>query len=415
MPRVGVIGAGIAGVAAALEAARMGARVTLFEASRQIPSRRSSWPSILSSGGPPGREQVEVLTGNGVEVSLGQSVAGVDSGPRLKVRGSASQFDAVVLATGSRAAPEPLPGGTKTGVHVLDSEEGFIRLKESARGYQVVAVYGSGVAAAEVAERLHALGILVFLLSPSGLFSSQLSEGPRSLLLAAADSLGIRVFDSKPQKVVGVDRVEAVVASGDVHPCDGFIVLPRVEPAPPATLAKVGRYGGVVVADSMNSSQPGVFAAGDCAEVVTGSTTMTMMSDSSALAMGRVAGANVAGAHKTAKVTGSYTKKVFGLWVASSGLTIAEASVAGLAAFEASWMREGRVACSLVVERGTTAVLGAQLVGRDADLFADSLSLAVSAGLNLEQLAYAETSSPSDISPIVETAREALRKEMGNQ
>jgi pyruvate/2-oxoglutarate dehydrogenase complex dihydrolipoamide dehydrogenase (E3) component len=407
MSKVGIVGGGVAGVSAALEASRLGADVALYEASDRMPSRKGSWPLILSGGDASRGTDASLLAKSGVQVHLGEPVRRVDSN-YLEFSGSKRKFDSVVLAAGSRPLAEAIPGGTRKGTHVLDSESKFLELRESVGGYSSMVVCGGGIGAAAVADGLLKTGISVTLLAQSGLLSPLLGDGLRNLLTKSANNLGLKVVESRPERVVGVERVEAILASGSVIPCDSVIVVPRTEPSFPPANAEVGRWRAVVVDEFMRSSCPGIYAAGDCAEVRVGSSTLPAIFEASAAAMGRVAGANSAGAHVSTKVSGSYRGELFGVELAFAGLTVGEASSCGLGASQFSKVWHNELACTLVVEDESTVLLGAQLAGTGVSRLADFISLAVSAGLDLRRLAYLETPDPIDISPIAETAREAI-------
>jgi pyruvate/2-oxoglutarate dehydrogenase complex dihydrolipoamide dehydrogenase (E3) component len=77
---------------------------------------------------------------------------------------------------------------------------------------------------------------------------------------------------------------------------------------------------------------------------------------------------------------------------------------------ESSKTWRGDLACSLVYDRRSSTVLGAQIAGKSIAAFAESLPLIVAARMTLKQLAYSETLTSTDISPIRETAREAALK-----
>jgi NADPH-dependent 2,4-dienoyl-CoA reductase/sulfur reductase-like enzyme len=404
--KVCVVGAGTAGASAAVEAARIGAEVAIYESAERVPTRRSSWPSILSGGRASRFLDEQALARGGVQVNLGENVLRAES-KALVLRGATRAFDSLVLATGCAPVKEPLPGASKRGVHVLETESSFQDLRERMDGYTSVAILGSGLAAAAVADRLSESGAKVAILARSGLLSSQLSQGPRSLVLRSARERGVRLLDSSPDKVVGVERVEAVISSGTVIPCDALVVVPGLHPSLPSNGFSMGRGGGVVVNEFMASSS-GVFAAGDCAEVAVGSSAVPMPFESSASAMGRIAGANSAGARLAARITSSYSGDLFGVGVCKAGLTLEEASACGLGAREFSRLWDGELACSLVVEVGSLVLLGAQLGGRGARRLAEFVSLAVSSRSGLRELAYLESPGSTDISPVAETATEAL-------
>lgn len=349
------------------------------------------------------------LTAAGIAIATGQGITAVGQDLAVITGGRGPRFDAVILATGSAAISERLEGDRKQGVHPLESREAYSDLGARLRDYAKAVVYGSGPVAVDVAEKLRSRGVSVSLLAPGGILPF-LNPGPRKVLLDSISSRGIAVSERKPEKVVGVDRVEAVIASGDVVPCDSFIIIPRLVPSVPKVSATLGRSGGIVVDGKMLSSTGGLYGAGDCAEMRFGPATLGVLFESSARLMGAVAGANAAGDSVSANVVGSFYKELVGVGVVASGLSLAEASGLGLDVSESSRSWRGELACSIVFEKTSGAALGVQLVGRSVERFAESIPLIVASRASLEQVAFQETVVSSDISPIAETAREGLRE-----
>ena len=410
MPRVAVIGAGRAGIEAAKAAAGNGARVVLLDGGDAIPRPKSSWPSLLVSGDrhATGREDAS-LSSAGVDVQLGQRVAKLGGDLSVVVGGRKTQFDSVVVSTGSAPFPERFDGGRKRGVHVLDSHASFVELGDKLGQYSKAIVSGSGPVAVEIAEKIRSRRVAVSMLAPGGILQN-VGRGPRRVIVGQLSSLGIQVTDAKPEKVVGVDKVEALLASGEVYPADCFVVVPRQVPAVPEVQAALGRSGGLLVNERMQSSFKSLFGAGDCVEVGVGRSSMPVMFESSAGLMGRVAGVNSTGATASANVVGSFYMEISGVALASAGLSLAESIGVGIDAVEVSKSWMGEMACSLVYERSRKTLVGVQLAGKDVGGFADSLPIVLAARMTLEQVAYQETPVSTDISPMVETAREGLAK-----
>jgi hypothetical protein len=56
--------------------------------------------------------------------------------------------------------------------------------------------------------------------------------------------VGARLLFKPVDAIVGVDRVEAVMSAGEVHPCDGAVILPRSLPCLPSVDCVKGEHGG---------------------------------------------------------------------------------------------------------------------------------------------------------------------------
>ncbi len=164
----------------------------------------------------------------------------------------------------------------------------------------------------------------------------------------------------------------------------------------------------------MKTGAERVYAAGDCAEVDVGFTSLPMMYASSAETMGEVADINSAGGSARAGLSGVGYQSIFGLEVCHAGITLREARACGIEALEAVAAPgdDADARCSILFTPRDRAVLGVQIVGGRAALFAGEASLAVSSRATLDELAYHETPSigagSTDKSPLPKTARAGL-------
>jgi NADPH-dependent 2,4-dienoyl-CoA reductase/sulfur reductase-like enzyme len=210
----------------------------------------------------------------------------------------------------------------------------------------------------------------------------------------------------------------------------GVGVRPEVALARDAGL-EVGESGALVTDERQRTSAPGVYAAGDCCEVlhrVSGRRVWHPLGQP-AVRQGWVAGANAAGGDaagasaRYAGVVGTTAVKVFRLEAARTGLSLEEAQAAGFDAFEvesvshsrAGYYPGGAEIYTRVVADGRGRLLGAQSVGREgvaqrADVFAAALH----AGMKVEEverldLAYAPPFAPT-IDPVIRAAHAARKK-----
>jgi len=208
-----------------------------------------------------------------VELRLGTSVTGLDTA-RQQLRladGTSLTYANLVLATGSRPSPLPVPGGEDPDlIYVRDLASGH-RLRDlsgSAGGR--VAVIGSGFIGCEAAASLAMNGVQVVLVSAEALpqgerlgpdagreISSWLSAAGVELLLGTPlAALRRRDGDFELELTDGAAlRVREVIAAGGAHPA--------VELAERSGLTL--EQGGVQVDASLRTSAPHVFAVGDIA------------------------------------------------------------------------------------------------------------------------------------------------------
>ncbi len=206
---------------------------------------------------------VELLTGRTVEaLDLSAGQARLDGGETLG-------FTTAVLATGAEPRRLPLPGADLYGVHYLRTRTDSLRLGDAIRAGGRVTVVGAGWIGSEVAASARQLGAEVVLIDPEPVplrrvLGDEVGEMFRSL--HADHGVALRLGTGVTE-LQGTGRVANVVLSdGRVEPADvvviGVGVTPRVALATDAGL-KVDN--GVVVDEFLETSAPGVYAAGDVA------------------------------------------------------------------------------------------------------------------------------------------------------
>jgi NAD(P)H-nitrite reductase large subunit len=216
--------------------------------------------------------------------------------------GKRIRYDRLLLALGATAVRPTFPGGDLAGVVKLDSlDDARQILKRTGRGKTAV-VIGGGITALELAEGLLArrMNVHYFMRSPR-YWADVLDETESKVILKRLRHEGIVIHPEtqikqalgKRGQLTGVET-----QAGEIIPCQVLAVAigvrPRAELARGAGLA-VDR--GILVNAFLQTSHPQVFAAGDVAQVHdphSGGATMDVLW-STALAQGRVAGANMAG------------------------------------------------------------------------------------------------------------------------
>ena len=416
MTKTVVIGAGLAGQAAAREASSTGAEVALIERSPSLPLRKDAWRQLISGEVKLNHleKEAELMLGRlaSAITRFSESVEGIDfSKRRLTTSRGAVPFDTLVIASGSAALKESFQGSSKRNVHEMGTPDSFAQLAARVTEFSTVAVSGTNPLAIGVADALVKLGRRVTLFAPGGAMTSTLNESIRSLLEDRIRGNGVTMVDGRVEGVAGVGKVEAILSGGSVVPCEALVLFPRSSPNPVNARLTRGRAGGILVDSEMKTSQLGVYAAGDCAEVRIGATSLPMMYSSSAELMGEVAGINSAGGVAHARLSGVGLHRLFGLDVCHAGVTLREARSSGADVLEAVATLEGDGAmrCSILFGRRDRAVLGVQIAGSRAAQFAGEASMAVSGRVRLEDLTYHDVpylpAASSDKSPLATAAR----------
>ena len=345
-------------------------------------------------------------------------------------------FDALVVATGARAAKPPLPGIEMPGVFTVRSLTDGDAMKEFIESSRVerATVIGGGYIGLEMAEALTARGIEVTVLEllPSLLstYDPDMSELIERELLSRGvcvrKEAKVEGFESAP----GARSVGYVLAGGQRLTSDMVVVAAGVRPnvalAESAGI-RLGATGAIEVDARQVTSEPSILAAGDCCEathVVTGRPVWIPLG-TTANKQGKIAGENaVGGSARFAGVAGTNVTKIFGLEAAQTGLTERGCEAAGLRAGSVritsssrahSYPGGGPMHVKLTFEEEGGRLLGGQIVGTEgAAKRIDTVAAALSAGMSVEELAGVDMSYAPPFSPVWDpvlvAATRAVRK-----
>jgi nitrite reductase (NADH) large subunit len=186
--------------------------------------------------------------------------------------GDTLPYDRLILAMGSSSALPPVAGVGQPGSFVLRSaaDAMLIRAYAQEHGCRDAVVAGGGLLGLEAAHSLHELGLRVTVLERgTRLLSRQIDEYCSELVDAHFARIGMQVlYRAEAESLTGEDRVDGVaLKDGRVLRCDMFLAAVGIRPnAEIARQAGISVNRGVVVNDRMETSVPGVFAAGDVAE-----------------------------------------------------------------------------------------------------------------------------------------------------
>lgn len=217
--------------------------------------------------------------------------------------GRSVPYDRLLLATGARSLEPGFPGGTLEGVFRLDGLDQARRLVRAARRRRRAIVVGGGSTAMELVEGLHARGAEThYFLRGDRYWARTLAPEESALVEGRLTRAGVRLHHRTAiARALGQNgRLIAVETSdGRVFPCDVLCVAtgvaPRIELAKASGLA-VDR--GVLVTSHLETSEPGIYAAGDVAQVTErpGAAALLDTLWSSAIEQGRIAAGNMLGA-----------------------------------------------------------------------------------------------------------------------
>ncbi|MFF4830199.1 NAD(P)/FAD-dependent oxidoreductase [Streptomyces sp. NPDC001315] len=274
--RLVVVGASLAGLRAVEAARATGFRgsVTLIGAEPDLPYDRTALSkSFLELGAEPAvpyyRDADSYRAELGVDLRLGAPATGLDTDRRtVEVDGTAVPYDRLIIATGVRARTLADPVGL-AGVHTLRTVQDARRLRHTLDRARRVVVVGAGFVGAEAASAARARGAAVTVLdaAPAPLARSVGPRlGARVSALHAAHGTVLRC-PAAVDRIEGTDRVERVVLTdGTVLPADLVVVGVGAEPAVEwCRDSAVTLDNGVVCDETLATTAPGVYAAGDAA------------------------------------------------------------------------------------------------------------------------------------------------------
>lgn len=337
-------------------------------------------------------------------------------------------YDTLLLATGSRPVTLPIPGNEADGVFTISDLHKAVAIKERlARGEVGKAVViGGGAIGIEMAEALTDLwGIETAIVEYMDQLLPRIIDWPLAAILEKHlrdHNVEIYLGEAAEEIVVADGRAVAVRTGKRTLDADLVImaagVRPRSELAREAGLL-VSERGGIVVNSRMQTSDPNIFAAGDCVEIphlVSGKGFVAPFG-SMANKEGRVAADNMAGIPSTFKGgVGSFILKAFELSIGSVGLSLETARGEGFEAeFSLSspsdrahfYPGQDIVCLELIFDRKTRRVLGLQGTGPMNDALSariDAAAVAISSGATIDdfgniEMAYSPPFS-SAIDPI---------------
>lgn len=341
-------------------------------------------------------------------------------------------YDRLMLATGSKPFELPIPGAGLDGVFTISNLHKAIEIKTRIAQGKVsrAVVIGGGAIGIEMAEALTDLwGIETSLLELAPQLLPRIVDSHFAAMLKKhLKEKGVAVYtresatellDNGQGKVCGVKTAERVLEADLVIMAVG--VRPRSELAKAAGL-DVAPWGGIKVNQRLQTSDPDIYAAGDCIAVesaVTGKDTYAPLG-SLANREGRVAADNMAGRPAMFKgVCGSFIMKAFERCIAATGITYEAARAEGFDADYALTSPSDRahffpdqavVILQLAFDRKSRRVLGLQAFGMMNDSISarvDAAAALIAQGGTIEDFALVEMAYAPPFSSAIDSINAA--------
>jgi nitrite reductase (NADH) large subunit len=258
-----------------LEASPDAYEVTIFNAEPRVNYDRIMLSPVLS--GEKSFEEI-VIHGDGwyiqhgITLYKGCKIKSIDRQAKTVTSdtGIIADYDKLVIATGSVPFIIPVPGHDMAGVLTYRDLDDVNAMMIAAKSRGNAVVIGGGLLGLEAAAGLAEQGmkVTVIHIMPT-LMERQLDPAAGHLLKKAVEERGITVLNGANTKaILGTSRVEGVeLADGTIVPAD--IVIMAVGIRPNAALGKeagLQTNRGIVVDDQMRTSDPDIFALGECGE-----------------------------------------------------------------------------------------------------------------------------------------------------
>ena len=277
-PGIVIVGAGQAGVQAAesLRDAGFTGPLTLVGDEPELPYQRPPLSKEYLTGKLPEGELAlradRFYVDRDIDLLIGRRVMGLDRARRRVTLDDDTElpYAHLVLATGSRPRPLPLPGGGLAGVIGLRTRAEADELRRRLGEVRNVVVIGAGFIGLEFAAACGAAGLSPVVLDIADQVMGRAVSAPTAAHFAERHrAQGTRLLmGTAPTELIGLDgRVTGVrTADGTTIPADlvvtGIGVLPNAELA---TLAGLETGNGIVVDGHLSTTDPHISAIGDCA------------------------------------------------------------------------------------------------------------------------------------------------------
>ena len=211
---------------------------------------------------------------NNITLHLGDRAVRIDRDKKqvLSQKGERIAYDKVVIASGSYPFVPPMPGHDRDGCLVYRTIEDLEAITGAAKNAKTGVVVGGGLLGLEAAKALTDLGLETHVVEfAPRLMAVQLDEGGAAMLRSKIEALGVTIHTSKnTQKIIDGDQAIHKMCFADGEELETDIVLfsagirPRDDIARDSFL-EIGQRGGIVIDNQCLTSDPDIYAIGECA------------------------------------------------------------------------------------------------------------------------------------------------------
>ncbi|MEM9508854.1 MAG: nitrite reductase large subunit NirB [Cyanobacteria bacterium P01_E01_bin.35] len=209
-----------------------------------------------------------------IEIHIGDRVTSIDRGNKTvtSANGAEIRYDKLILATGSYPFVPPIKGNDSPGTFVYRTIEDLEKMETWGKQSQIGVVVGGGLLGLECANALQSMGLETHVVEfAPRLMPVQIDEVGGSVLKNKIEALGIQVHTSKSTTNIVSENgklVKMEFADGGELATDMIVfsagIRPRDELARECGL-ELGQRGGIVINQDCLTSDPDIYAIGECA------------------------------------------------------------------------------------------------------------------------------------------------------
>lgn len=313
------------------------------------------------------------------DLKLGVTVTAIDRKAKEVVLkdGARIAYTGMLICTGTRVRPIPVAGAELPGVHYLRGIEDVDGLRPEIKAGAKLVVIGAGYIGLEVAAvaKKHGLDVTV-LEFMDRVMARSASPQLSAFYEKAHRDAGVKlILNAGAEAIEGKSRVEAVRTKDGLIPADavlvGIGVLPNIEIAKEAGLAC---DNGIVVDEYCRTSDPDIFAAGDCTNhPAFAGGRMRLESVQNAIDQAKVSAAGLSGKPRVYREvpwfwSDQYDLKLQIAGIAKPGDVLVVRGDPGQRKFAVFHMRDGAVAAVESVNAAPEYIIGRKLIASGAKI-----------------------------------------------
>jgi NADH oxidase (H2O2-forming) len=447
--RLAVIGCGAAGATAALQARKFSRKleISIFNSEPYSQYSRCGLPYTISGKVGDFHDLILMPPDNWghlkIKSTLNVTVDKIDhDAHELHFSGEGGEgkqeYDALIFATGAENADPPIKGLDKKRIYGLRTLDDAKALAGEVGKAKKVVVIGGGLVGMEAAEAFHERGVDVTVVEfLPHILLAMVDPDMAQIVEDHCREHGLTILNNTAaQEILGKDTPSGVVlkdrANEEESTIDADMVIVATGVRPVTGLAEsigvaIGNSRGIIADDSMKTNLDDVYACGDCVEHYDFVTKTPCPGGLGTIAVrqGRVAGINAAGGdEKFHGIVGAKVTKLFGLEIASTGLTddlakrwevpVVKGSIKG--STKPPYFIGGKdLKVKTYFNKETGKLVGGQMVGlEDAAMRINVITLGIQHEINSVELFDFENCYAPAIcdtwDPIVESANAARRR-----